>query len=569
MTLRPNILFLALAGVLTAGVTGTQPEDGAGGVPVGVTPIVRFTDDFMLDAEDVRLEPAAGGESVRLRVETMGGGIRIVPESDLRPGMPYKLTVRDFSIGFTTGWVRWQSGAYTLTAMDQAVRETDAFLNNAASRFVEGVALRTTWGAYEGSGEDVLDWTLLDRNLEAIRAKEKQASVTVFPFGGWGSRARELPNWLEGAQYYYAADDNAGIDCRKQPIPWDPVFNEKWLGFIAKLGRHLYEERPDLLAAVAYVNGAGDGVTVNWAPTGPVFKDAACQERTSWDELGYSSEKMIGALQRNIDAFQKAFPGHVNWFSVGDIQHDRRGRAYVVEQAAAYGFEHYPDRFGLWREDLNANRGNKSAPRSPNIWLLMSRYRPKVGAQMVWSVQDCAPGGGCRMAGTGQPRMEKDAALRTAIEIGSSEHSPDGYYLTPYQEIYQADVQDSSLTAVFEHAARSVEWRADTTAPETPAGLAASDVGTDRARIAWRAAGDSWDKTSFYTDSLSPLPALERLGTVGYRVHRDGVLVATTPSTSYDDSGLPSGAGYGYRVTAFDAAGNESAPSEELRVVLK
>ncbi len=180
---------------------------------------------------------------------------------------------------------------------------------------------------------------------------------------------------------------------------------------------------------------------------------------------------------------------------------------------------------------------------------------------------DCEEDGhGWTRAGWG---VFHDRPFGMAIEIGSSEHSPDGYYLTPYQEIYRAELRDSSLSAVFEHAARSVEWRADTTAPKTPAGLAASDVAADRAGIGWKAARDRWDKTGLFTDSPNPLPALERLGTAGYRVHRDGVLAAITPLTSYNDSGLASGAGYGYRVVAFDAAGNESAPSEELRVVLK
>ena len=51
----------------------------------------------------------------------------------------------------------------------------------------------------------------------------------------------------------------------------------------------------------------------------------------------------------------------------------------------------------------------------------------------------------------------------------------------------------------------------------------------------------------------------DNVAVTGYRVTRDGVTIATTTSTSYNDSGLQPDTTYVYTVTAVDAAGNFSA----------
>ena len=92
--------------------------------------------------------------------------------------------------------------------------------------------------------------------------------------------------------------------------------------------------------------------------------------------------------------------------------------------------------------------------------------------------------------------------------------------------------------------------RSDTTAPSAPDGLSATG-GDTKIALTWNAATDD-------------------VGVTGYRVYRrnaDGswptTATAATPSgtRSFTDSGLTDGTAYTYRVTATDAAGNESAPS--------
>jgi fibronectin type 3 domain-containing protein len=96
----------------------------------------------------------------------------------------------------------------------------------------------------------------------------------------------------------------------------------------------------------------------------------------------------------------------------------------------------------------------------------------------------------------------------------------------------------------------------DTTAPTAPSGLAGSVVGEGVVRLTWNGSSDN-------------------VGVTGYRVHRgatagfspgDANLVGTTAgATTYDDTGVASGA-YFYKVIARDAAGNRSEPSAAAEV---
>jgi len=82
----------------------------------------------------------------------------------------------------------------------------------------------------------------------------------------------------------------------------------------------------------------------------------------------------------------------------------------------------------------------------------------------------------------------------------------------------------------------------DTTAPTMPAGLSATASGSSQINLSWTASTDDRE-------------------VAGYRVFRGGTQIATTTATSYSDTGLNAGTSYSYTVTAFDAAGNQSAQS--------
>ena len=84
--------------------------------------------------------------------------------------------------------------------------------------------------------------------------------------------------------------------------------------------------------------------------------------------------------------------------------------------------------------------------------------------------------------------------------------------------------------------------QADTTPPTVPTGLTATAISSSQINLSWTASTDN-------------------VGVTGYNVYRGGTKISTSPSTSYQDGGLPASTGFTYTVAAFDAAGNISAPS--------
>jgi glucose/arabinose dehydrogenase len=89
---------------------------------------------------------------------------------------------------------------------------------------------------------------------------------------------------------------------------------------------------------------------------------------------------------------------------------------------------------------------------------------------------------------------------------------------------------------------RPVTSPSDTSAPSVPTGLSANAFSTTQVNLSWVASTDN-------------------VGVTGYRVFRNGTPVATPATTAYQDTGLTPATTYTYTVSAYDAAGNESAQS--------
>jgi chitodextrinase len=87
----------------------------------------------------------------------------------------------------------------------------------------------------------------------------------------------------------------------------------------------------------------------------------------------------------------------------------------------------------------------------------------------------------------------------------------------------------------------------DNTAPTVPADLNAVSGGMTQAQLSWSASSDN-------------------VGVTGYHVWRNGTQVATTATTSFTDTNLSAATVYSYTISAFDAAGNESAQSSSANV---
>ncbi len=89
----------------------------------------------------------------------------------------------------------------------------------------------------------------------------------------------------------------------------------------------------------------------------------------------------------------------------------------------------------------------------------------------------------------------------------------------------------------------------DTEAPAIPSGLKVLSVADTGICIAWHSSFDN-------------------ISVTGYNIFRDGTMHATTGDTSMMDVDVLPGHTYAYRVSAYDAAGNESEQSDPLTITL-
>lgn len=82
----------------------------------------------------------------------------------------------------------------------------------------------------------------------------------------------------------------------------------------------------------------------------------------------------------------------------------------------------------------------------------------------------------------------------------------------------------------------------DTTPPSAPSSLAVTGKSKTNVTLSWTGSTDN-------------------LGVSGYKIYRNNQFLTSLADTSFGDSGLTQNSYYSYYVTAFDAAGNQSAPS--------
>jgi len=106
---------------------------------------------------------------------------------------------------------------------------------------------------------------------------------------------------------------------------------------------------------------------------------------------------------------------------------------------------------------------------------------------------------------------------------------------------YTVQAVDAAGNASGQSASASVTTQAapDTTAPSVPTGLVGAAMSSSQINLSWTASTDN-------------------IGVTGYRVYLNDVALTTTTATSFQHTGLTAGTTYNYRVSSYDAAGNNS-----------
>jgi chitodextrinase len=103
---------------------------------------------------------------------------------------------------------------------------------------------------------------------------------------------------------------------------------------------------------------------------------------------------------------------------------------------------------------------------------------------------------------------------------------------------------DESSLMIDPDSGQARQTTSDTEPPTAPSDLTATAVSSTQINLSWTASTDN-------------------VGVIGYRIYREGVQIATSPSNSYHDTELSPSTTYSYTVAAYDGAVNVSDLSNE------
>jgi hypothetical protein len=163
----------------------------------------------------------------------------------------------------------------------------------------------------------------------------------------------------------------------------------------------------------------------------------------------------------------------------------------------------------------------------------------------VFSLSAAVPSGWSSNLSPTSLNLPPGANGQAVLTMASAAGTPPGTYVSTFKATKAAQTSIEASTI----ATYTVQTPDDTTPPSAPTDLTANfNQRLKQIQLSWK-------------------PSSDNVGVSGYRVTRDGVIVGTTLTTSWNDSSYLGGATYRYSVIAFDAAGNVSVTSNSFQVI--
>ena len=267
--------------------------------------------------------------------------------------------------------------------------ENDPSWNNTN---LDGVRLRPIWSDLAPS-RGVYDWSSVDRIFAIAAQHGKFVGLSV-------AAGLYTPQWVyDAGAYEYTLLDGTH---QSMTLPWDPVFQSKYLPFIREMGRR-YDGNPSL----RYIVMGGLGQNIESYLSKSDADDAALTALGGLDAW-------VAAAEQIISVYAAAFPTTPFFITASRVltnDYDQVALKEVLEWAVAT----YPGRFGIMNATLNAN---SSTAYYPNLAIYTYRDTQPVGFQMLCSsINDPR-----RLGGT------LDEALTAGVDLGAE-----------YVEVYQSD----------------------------------------------------------------------------------------------------------------------------------
>jgi chitodextrinase len=125
------------------------------------------------------------------------------------------------------------------------------------------------------------------------------------------------------------------------------------------------------------------------------------------------------------------------------------------------------------------------------------------------------------------------AGITSWVDTGRAVSTTYSYTVSAYDPAGNGSAQSSAVQA-------TTPPLLDTTPPTVPTNLSVTGTTTSTVSLAWTASTDN-------------------VGVAGYKIYRGGVQIGASGVASYTDTGVSASTTYSYTVSAYDAAGNNSA----------
>jgi hypothetical protein len=401
----------------------------------------------------------------------------------------------------------------------------DSILND--SRIV-GLDLGGLWGDIEGT-EGVYDWSSIDSELAKAEAHGKKVLLGIVSGG------INVPDWLltdyPDIQTFTFIDTNPNHSTYGQPLTipvfWDPFFLAKKIALIQAAGTHFAAHSSIAVVGCTFANAT----TADWAiPDSPA-------DIANWRAAGYTTELMVNAGEMTIDATMAAFPNQNVTMPIargaGDLDPTPD---YLSETLVDYATTTY-GRFVTAKYSLAATTLDPSIVTSSlfNLQVLFDQC-PNVALQMLWKVS-----GDNTYRMNGGRSGNRQTILLNAVTIGA-------HYGTQYQEIYEADLEDPTLSSVITTA--NTLLTVTPPPPFAPSNLSGTAGGAYLINLTW--SDNASNELGYRIESkIGATGTYELLTTLG----------PNTRATSI--SSLIEGTQYYYRVQGVNAGGRSAYSNEK------
>ena len=295
---------------------------------------------------------------------------------------------------------------------------------------IVGLDLGDSWAEVERT-EGVYDWSSVDSELVKAEAHGKKVLLRIVSGG------INVPDWLlanQNVQTFSFIDTNPYHSTYGQeltiPVFWDPIFLAKKIALIQAAGAHFAAHSNIEVVACSFAN----------ATTGDWNIPDAPEDIANWRAAGYTTELMVNAGEMIVDATMAAFPNQNVTLSIGRGAGDLDPTSdYLSETVVDYATTTY-GRFITQKNSLSATTPDPSIVTSLFNWQVLFNQRPNVAGQMLWKVT----GDNTYRMNGGVPG-NPGTILLNAITIGT-------HYGMQYEEIYEIDLESSTLSSVIDTA---------------------------------------------------------------------------------------------------------------------